>query len=329
MKDFLWLYWKQTWRRALCFVLVGVLFAVSFSLYHLPLEAVSYPTALASVVLLAFGLWDIRRSWRKYRYLRELSKLPGELMERFPEAACPEDGAYREILEKLRREQAESRKTMEKQYQDMMDYYTLWVHQIKVPISSMDLQLQREDSGLSRRLSEELQRIEQYVAMVLAYLRLDSRVSDYVLREHDLDAIVRRAVKKFAGQFIRRRLQLTYTPAEIRVLTDEKWLCFVLEQILSNAVKYTHTGGVEIFLEGETLCVRDTGVGIAPEELPRIFEKGYTGSNGREDLRASGIGLYLCSRICRNLGHGIAVESAPGKGTTVRLDLSQVEFTPE
>lgn len=329
MKDFLRLYWKQSWRRTLCFLLVCALFAVSFRLYHLPMEAVWYPMALALLVVLAFGIWELRASWRKYRRLRELSRLPGELMERFPEAACPEDGIYRELLEKLRREQADSRKAMERQYQDMMDYYTLWVHQIKVPISSMDLQLQREDSPLSRRLSEELQRIEQYVSMVLAYLRLDSRVSDYVLREYDLDAIVRRAVKKFAGQFIRRRLRLTYTLVEIRVLTDEKWLCFVLEQILSNAVKYTQTGGVEIFLEGETLCIRDTGVGIAPEELPRIFEKGYTGSNGREDLRASGIGLYLCRRICRNLGHGIAVESEPGRGTTVRLDLSQVEFTPE
>ena len=114
------------------------------------------------------------------------------------------------------------------------------------------------------------------------------------------------------------------------MLTDEKWLSFVLEQLLSNALKYTPSGGVSVYMEAPaTLCIADTGIGIAPEDLPRIFEPGYTGLNGRQDKRASGLGLYLCRRVCRNLGHGLTAQSEPGKGTVMRLDLSRKELAVE
>ena len=166
--------------------------------------------------------------------------------------------------------------------------------------------------------------------MVLAFVRLDSDTTDYVFREQALDPIVREAVKKFAGQFIRKKLRLTYEPIRARVLTDEKWLCFVIEQILSNAVKYTNEGGVTItWQEPDTLVIRDTGIGIAPEDLPRVFEKSYTGYNGRSDKKSSGIGLYLCRRICTRLGHRIGVSSEPGRGTAVWISLSHEELHPE
>ena len=251
-------------------------------------------------------------------------------MEHFPEEIFPGEEQYRAMIEKLRREQAEDRAELERRYQDRMDYYTLWVHQIKVPIASMDLQLQSADSDLSRSLSEDLQRIEQYTQMVLVYLRLDSDTSDYVLREQELDGILRTCVKKFSTQFIRRHLSLTYAPVHTKVLTDGKWLAFVIEQLLSNAVKYTKTGGVEIFMaQPGVLCIRDTGVGIRPEDLPRIFERGYTGTNGRAEQRSSGIGLYLCKRVCHNLNHDLRVESVSGQGTAAYLDLRRKNSRPE
>lgn len=172
--------------------------------------------------------------------------------------------------------------------------------------------------------TEQLQSVEQYVEMVLGYLRLESPSSDYVIRNYLLDDIVRQAVRKYASQFIRRKLRLEYTPLNVSVITDEKWLLFVIEQVLSNALKYTRSGSVSITLEApKTLCIRDTGIGIAPEDLPRVFEKGYTGSNGRTDKRATGIGLYLCRRILEKLGHTIAITSTVGEGTTVRIGLQQ------
>ena len=123
---------------------------------------------------------------------------------------------------------------------------------------------------------------------------------------------------------------LEYEPTELQIVTDEKWLSFVIEQILSNALKYTKSGSVKIYLERpKILCIEDTGIGIAPEDLPRIFENGYTGYNGRSDKKASGIGLYLCRRVCDNLGVGISAESELDKGTVIRLDLEQYEMKKE
>ena len=156
---------------------------------------------------------------------------------------------------------------------------------------------------------------------------MDSDSTDYVIREYNLDDILRQAVKKYATQFIYKKLSLRYEPINRRVLTDEKWLLFVVEQVLSNALKYTRTGFIEISMEEpETLGIRDTGIGIAPEDLPRIFEKSYTGYNGRSDKKASGIGLYLCRRVCGKLGHTITAVSAVGEGTTIRIGLARQEI---
>lgn len=199
----------------------------------------------------------------------------------------------------------------------------------------MRLTLQNEDSALARRLSCDLSRIEQYVEMVLAFLRLDSDSSDYVFRRCKLDPLIRQAVRRFSFEFIDRKLRLDYTPPDAScqtdsLITDEKWFCFVLEQLLSNALKYTKSGTIRIFFSDEkVLCIQDTGIGIAPQDLPRIFEKGYTGCNGRTDKRASGLGLYLCRRICKNLGIELSITSEIGVGTCVFLSLDQYPIKSE
>ena len=220
---------------------------------------------------------------------------------------------------------AQKRKDMElikDETDKLMDYYTLWVHQIKTPIASMRLRLQKEDSELSRSLLSDLGRIERYVEMVLTYLRLEGAGSDYIFKEYDLDSIIGEVVKKFAGDFILRKIKLRYSPVEKKVLTDEKWLSFVIDQVMSNALKYTKQGEISIYVEEPlTLCIEDTGMGISPEDLPRIFERNYTGVRGRADKKASGLGLYLCSRICKNLNHEISAESQVGRGTKIKINL--------
>ena len=177
----------------------------------------------------------------------------------------------------------------------MDDYYAAWVHQIKAPIAVMSLLLQQEDTEQNQQLKAELFRVEQYAEMALSYVRLGEGMKDLVIAQYPLDEIIRKAVRKYAGQFIRKKIRLVYVGTEEIVLTDEKWLSFILEQILSNAVKYTVKGSVTIEVnEKKQLTVSDTGIGIAAEDLPRIFEKGYTGKNGRLDRKSTGIGLYLC-----------------------------------
>ena len=206
----------------------------------------------------------------------------------------------------------------------MEDYYATWVHQIKAPIAVMNVLLQQEDTETNQNLKAELFRVEQYVEMALGYVRLDSGTKDLVIAQYPLDEIVRKSIRKYAGQFIRRRIRLIYEGTDQIVLTDEKWLSFIIEQLLSNAVKYTLKGTVTIIVsEEKKLTVTDTGMGIAPEDLPRIFEKGYTGYNGRMERKSTGIGLYLCKTIIQKLGHSIRAESRVGVGTKIYISLER------
>ena len=316
-------YLKQRRKWLLLLACCVLVFAVSFLLYHLPLAAVLYPSALFAALVLGWFLADYRKQREKKKRLTHLAALPDDLTERLEEAPGSLEEAYETIIRNLSRREQDFRREQQRREADRADYYTTWVHQIKTPIASMYLSLENEDSPLSRSLGEELQRIEQYVQMVLTYQRLDSVDTDYVFRECPMDPLVKGALRKFAAQFIRKGIRLDYTPTQKSVVTDEKWLSFVVEQLLSNALKYTPQGTVSIYLEDGSLCIRDTGIGIAPEDLPRIFERGYTGCNGRSDKKASGLGLYLCRRICNNLGHNLTAESTPGVGTLMKLDLNQ------
>lgn len=308
-------------KNIIVWLIICALFVLVFSLYGLPLSPVLYGSMLSGFFGLVFLVIDFI-SYRRRRII--LQRLAEEITLSADNIPLPQNGIeeeYTRLIRILSDTLRASENEAAERLSDMTDYYTMWVHQIKTPIAAMGLILQGGDSPEYCELSESLQRIEQYAEMVLCYLRLDSDSSDLVIKEYDLDGIVRQAVRKFSSQFIRRRLKLIYEPLNKTVLTDEKWLLFVIEQIISNAVKYTPSGEVEIYCEEPlTLCIRDTGIGIAPEDLPRIFEKGYTGCNGRLDKKASGIGLYLCKRICEKLGHKISAES-DGTGTIIKISL--------
>ena len=322
MKRFRKLWLREQLPAFALFVISCLVFGAVFLLYGLPLGAVAYPALVCLALWLGFVLLRGAKAAKKHKALSALTAALTE--EMLPEVRSTDDADYRRIIALLQEARRAQETEAARRFDDMVEYYTLWAHQIKTPIAAMRLTLQNEDSPLSRSLTAELGRIERYVEMVLAYLRLDAESTDYVLREYELDAIVRGTVRQFSGEFILRRLTLEFKPTNARVLTDEKWLSFVLAQLLSNALKYTPEGSISIYLEApRLLCIRDTGIGIGPEDLPRIFEQGFTGYNGRGDKRASGLGLYLCRRVCSNLGHAITVQSEPGKGTTVRLDLSR------
>lgn len=325
------MYLKQRIKGILAVLLFVGLFATSFLLYHLPMKAILYPTSLCVLLSIFFILADFIRVRKKHLQLLEIQKLNAAMISTLPNIESVEDSDYQEIIKTLQMELTNFETASSIKYQNMIDYYTVWVHQIKTPIASMKLNLQNEDIPFSRKLSSDLFRIEQYVEMVLAYLRLDSASSDYVFKEHSIDIIIKDSVKKFASEFIIRKIRLEYQPSDKTVITDDKWLSFVLEQIISNALKYTREkGSIKIHMqEPKTLCIEDTGIGIAPEDLPRIFEKGYTGYNGHNDKRASGIGLYLCKRICQNLGAEITVTSELDKGTVIRINLEEYKFKAE
>lgn len=313
-----WDYLKSRLKVLVLLVVVEGIFVSSYFLFDLPAVTVLYPLVLSSVAILIAGVVDFLIVYNKHSRLKRND---------LPQASDPLEKDYREIINKLKEEQEYSRQKTTSDFNNMVEYYTVWAHQIKTPIASMRLQIQSVDSDLARRLDGDLNRIEAYVEMVLTFLRLDSDSTDYVIRKIDLDAVIKPAIRKFARDFISKKLTMDFKPTEYKVLSDDKWLSFVIEQVLSNAVKYTKKGGIKVYMdEPGILCIEDTGIGISAEDLPRIFENGYTGFNGREDKRASGIGLYLCKRICDNLGHKIYAESEPGVGTKIRIDMNIKEI---
>lgn len=312
-----------------CFFGFGGIFAAVFALYALPLEAVLYPgllcLGLGAAALGLDGAMQYRRHRQRVLLLNSREADPGLLPEPRTLAEA-ELGQLSCLLHQQIRAQRTAQRTRE---QETLDYFAVWVHQIKTPIAAMGMLLQEEDRAENRKISAELFRIEQYVDMVLGYLRLQSEDSDYVFRETPLDPVIRGSIRKFAPQFVQKRIRLEYEGTEETAFTDEKWLRFILEQLLSNAIKYTPRGRIAIQVRGGVIAVEDTGIGIAPEDLPRIFERGFTGYNGRAEQKATGLGLYLCRQAARRLGVGLEVFSQVGEGTKVRLSLKQTRLDVE
>lgn len=323
-KGLFFVYLREQGKAIACLCLFTGIFAGTFLLYRVPWQAAAYPAALCLGLGVLLLLRDYRRFCRVHEAYRRLTQLPELTREQLPQGKSQTERDCAALLEKQLEDMARLQTASADRFTTQTDYFSAWAHQIKTPIAAMGLKLQNEDSPLARGLRGDLNRIAQYVEMAMTYLRLDAETGDYVLKTQALDPIIRGAVRRFAGEFIDRKLRLRLQETGQTVLTDEKWLSFVLEQLLSNALKYTPGGEISIFWqEPDTLVIRDTGIGIAPEDLPRIFEKGFTGYNGRSDKKASGIGLYLCKRVCDRLGHGISIASAPGEGTTVFLKLGR------
>lgn len=312
-------------RRTIAAVLIlSAAAGFLFYLYSLPLNAVLYTGAVTAVLGLAFfAVPDFIFYCRRVKTLEGLRKNLLDLLD-FPSlpASLPEtvlQNSIQDMCGKIR--ELETEYTVKRE--GMLEYYTLWVHQIKTPLAAMRLILQSDPHETSGALLQELFKVERYVEMVLGYLRLDTMSADLRLEKCAVHSIVSQAVKKFAPQFIYRKLSLRFQDFDARVITDEKWLLFALEQIFSNALKYTPEGGtITVSMdEGDVLTIGDTGIGISPEDLPRVFERGFTGLNGRQEKTSTGLGLYLTKQVLDRLRTPVEIVSQPGKGTQVKLYL--------
>ena len=237
------------------------------------------------------------------------------------------------LLEKVQKLEVkeQERTTFERErYNDLMDYYTLWAHQIKTPIAASSLLVQDlEEQDTKKQLGQELFKIESYVNLVLQYLRLESFHDDLVLNKENLEDLVKEVVKKYAIFFIQKGLTLHLHDLNRTIVTDKKWFMIILEQVLSNSLKYTQTGGIEIYCQGDTLYLKDTGLGIKDSDILRVFERGFSGYNGRLTHQSSGLGLYLSKKIANQLGNSLALESQVGEGTTVKIGLAEKRLVIE
>lgn len=311
-------YLKNRWPIPAALLLFALIFALVLSLYDMPSESVLYAGLLcascgAFLVALSYTRW-----LHRCRALEQLRRSICVSDEGLPSPSDYEDELYQELVRTLSSERARLDAAADAERRDAADYYAMWAHQIKTPIAAMRLLLQQPELDRGS-LEAELFRIEQYVGMVLGYLKLEGDSNDFVLRKRRLDDVVRGCVRKYARLFIIKKLPLNFEETRMTVLTDDKWLAFMIEQLLSNSLKYTSQGEIRIYADGKALVVEDTGIGISAEDLPRLGERGFTGYNGREDKKSTGLGLYLCRRICAKLGHKLVIESTPDVGTRVKI----------
>lgn len=312
---------------------IVVIFGILFYLYDIPFDAIIYGCELSFVWCAVCLFIDFYKYYKRHKLLHINREQFFDDAEQLPEHMDIIEYDYQELAKELYQAKQELISKNRIAKKELLDYYGMWVHQIKTPIAALDILLQNTERMLYRLdekemmqeaisvsdMKMELFKIEQYVEMALNYLRVEDISSDLVFKKQELDDMVRQVIRKYAKIFISKKIKMDFKPTKACIVTDEKWFIFVLEQLISNALKYTKKGQISIYMKEKSLVIEDTGIGIPAEDLPRIFEKGFTGYNGRENKKSTGIGLYLCKNIMDKLQWNITVDSEVGSGTKIYL----------
>lgn len=322
-------------RKVLIIIFTGivVIFGILFYLYDIPFDAIIYGCELSFVWSAVCLFIDFYKYYKRHKLLHINREQFFDDAEQLPEYMDIIEYDYQELAKKLYQAKQELISKNRIAKKELLDYYGMWVHQIKTPIAALDILLQNTERMLYQLdekemmqkaisvsdMKMELFKIEQYVEMALNYLRVEDISSDLVFKKHELDDMVRQVIRKYAKIFISKKIKIDFKLTKACIVTDEKWFIFVLEQIISNALKYIKKGQIFIYMKEKSLVIEDTGIGIPAEDLPRVFEKGFTGYNGRENKKSTGIGLYLCKNIMDKLQWNITVDSEVGSGTKIYL----------
>ena len=302
-------------RSRLRFYLLVIFNEIILLLFAFLFEEVAdvlyYSLTILTFVTIIMVAWDLFRSYQSYK----LAYLYEEITP-----LSPLEFYLAQTLENARENQMNQTEEECKRYTDLMDYYTLWVHQIKTPIAASQLLVQDvTDRNIKSLLEQEIFKIDAYTHLVLQYLRLENFHDDLQLKQVALEHLVKEVVRKYSLFFIQKGLTINLDDLDVKVISDEKWLLVIIEQVLSNSLKYTKSGGIEVYFKDNTLYLKDSGIGIKDSDILRVFERGFSGYNGRLTQQSSGLGLYLSKKIADQLGHDISISSQVGQGTTVSI----------
>ncbi|WP_418614414.1 sensor histidine kinase [Streptococcus vestibularis] len=289
----------------------GIILILFAFLFEEAADVLYYSLTILTFVSIIMVAWDLFRSYQSYK----LAYLYEEITP-----LSPLEFYLAQTLENARENQKNQTEEGCKRYTDLMDYYTLWVHQIKTPIAASQLLVQDvTDRNIRSLLEQEIFKIDAYTHLVLQYLRLENFHDDLQLKQVALEQLVKEVVRKYRLFFIQKGLTINLDDLDVKVISDEKWLLVIIEQILSNSLKYTKSGGIEVYFKDNTLYLKDSGIGIKDSDILRVFERGFSGYNGRLTQQSSGLGLYLSKKIADQLGHDISISSQVGQGTIVSI----------
>lgn len=233
---------------------------------------------------------------------------------------------FKNSLEQIDKSTLENVNKYKYMTEDYKEYIELWIHEIKIPISASKMVIENNKNAITKSIDEELEKVENYIEQALFYARSNTVEKDYYIRKVFLKEIVTESIKKNKSSLIQGKISIDIHDLDIEVNTDNKWIVFILNQIIQNSIKYRkkENSVIEIYAnqgkENVILYIKDNGIGIKQGEITRVFEKGFTGTNGRlSNKKSTGIGLYLCKKLCNKLGIGIELNSVQNEGTEVKL----------
>ena len=323
MKRLLSAWWHTHWHTALlcAFLLLGPV-----GLHVLgggEARELSYALLLGLIACGAAAIVSLVRLRRQLRALETALRLLPDEPGMLPAPATPSEARWREVALAYQRRAREAGEEAQERQRDAEDYFTLWLHQMKIPLAALDLLAQSEPPIDRTLMRQELLKARQYADMALTWQRLGSMEHDLLVEQVEIYPLCCACVRQLMPLFRCGQITLDMAPFPGSALTDRKWLSVVVTQVLTNALKYTPRGGT-ITLRMDTpgvVTIRDTGIGVQPQDVPRVFERGFTGCAGRSHEKSTGIGLYLCHEIMTRLRHRITLQSTPGEGTLVTLDL--------
>lgn len=240
---------------------------------------------------------------------------------------------FKNSLEQIDKSMLENVNKYKYMTEDYKEYIELWIHEIKIPIATSKMVIENNKNAITKSIDEELDKVENYIEQALFYARSNTVEKDYYIRKVVLKEIINESIKKNKSSLIQEKISIDIHDLEIEVNTDNKWIVFILNQIIQNSIKYRkkENSVIEIYAnqgkENVILYIKDNGIGIKQGEITRVFEKGFTGTNGRlSNKKSTGIGLYLCKKLCNKLGIGIELNSVQNKGTAVMLIFPQSSY---
>ena len=327
-------------KERMLFLMVNL---IMFLLIGILMKVVEVPI---NIIFILFLIWFgplityMFLEFIKYnRYLKNLTDTIDGLDKKYllseviNEPRFQEERIINEVLKECNKSMHENVKYYKDEQIEYREYIETWVHEIKTPIASAKLILENDDSNLSSRINYEMKRVEGFIEQVLYYARSSDVSKDYIIKKFSLRNVVMKAVKNNSRDFINRNIKLNIKEVEGTIFSDAKWVEFIINQIIINAVKFSipNKGEVSIFSKinenNIILTIEDNGIGISEKDIDRVFEKGFTGENGRKFGKSTGIGLYLCKKLCDKLGIGISLISKEGLGTKVNIVFPQGKFT--
>lgn len=292
----------------------------------------------ANIILLVFSIWFfplfsfiIVEYVKSKKFYNEITSVMDNLDKKYllseiiEEPDFIEGKAVYDVLKEANKSMHEHVKKYRDMQNEYREYIETWVHEIKTPISSTRLIIENNEDKVTKSIDYEIRKIEDYIEQVLYYSRSNNVSKDYIIRELSLATVVRNTIKKNSRDFINKRISVDIEAVEGTVFSDGKWLEFILNQIIGNSIKYSREkeGKVRVYtVQNENnivLIIEDNGIGIINKDVNRVFEKGFTGDNGRKLGKSTGIGLYLCKKLCDQLGLGLSLTSKIDEGTKVSI----------